>query len=300
MRQIRQLVALAAMALVPFALSAADHIVFIHGWQMFSSDRIDTWDSMVDCMTNSAYGTPYVDADKVLVVNYSSLAGSVSIKDVAKNVWAQIQRGFPDGSYLPQMDFVVHSMGGLVLRSMVEQGLLSDSLIDHVVTLASPHYGQRQNWSEQQKNMNYGSEFLWDLANATKKVTPSKMFCLVATQDAVVNEWSATLADADCAGVRYVEKSHSDGAGICKCGADSKGQKPNRLDIVYRMVTDFFSKGAVTFGRATSTVDQGAVLFQIVDGKGKSVAYDRSSLVSDVKKASGAKSCPKAVTSSIR
>ena len=287
MKTLKKLTLLAILALAPMVMFAADHIVFIHGWQMFSWGKPDTWDDMVDCMTNNKYGVPYVGSDRVLVVDYKGLPGSTSIDAIARNVWEQIKQGFPDGKKLPQMDFIVHSMGGLVLRSMVEQGLLPNSKIDHVVTLASPHYGQRQRWSEQQRNMAYGSEFLWDLANASKKIAARKVLCVVATDDDVVNEWSAALCDEDCSNVRYVDKTHSMGDGICKCGA-GWFTSPQRNDVVYQLVTEFFSKGTVSHGARTGSENEGAVLFQVIDGKGRAVAYEKNQLVSVVKQAWGA------------
>ena len=282
MKTLKKLMLLAVLALAPTAIFAADHIVFIHGYQL-TGGRADTWDRMVDFMTNSVYGTPFVAADKVLVVQHGDL--NCQIEEVARDVWDQIERGFPDGTHPAKMDFVVHSMGGLVLRSMVEQNKLSDSRIDRVVTLATPHFGQRMHASPQQCDQEYGSEFIWKLATTSKKISAGKVLCVVGTKDRVVEEWSAALEDKDCFSVRYVKKDHTAFIGgnfyndaICFC-------QDKRDDVVYRLVTDFLSSGTVVAGSGTSTENEGAVLFQVVDGRGKPVAYDSANFVSNVKQA---------------
>ena len=271
MKTLKKLMLFAILALAPTAMLAADHIVFIHGYQL-TGGRADTWDRMLGFMTNSIYGTPFVSADKVLVVQHGDLSSPIA--DVANDVWDQIKNGFPDGTRPEKMDFVVHSMGGLVLRSMVEQNLLLDSRIDRVVTLATPHYGQRRRGSEQQRNMEYGAEFIWNLATTSKKITSRKVLCVVGTIDGVVDEWSAALQDKECAAVRYVKKDHTAFMGgiwindaICFC-------QNKRDDVVYRLVTDFLSGGTVVAGSGTGSKNAGAILFKVVDAKGKPVAYN--------------------------
>ena len=284
MKTLKKLTLLAILALAPTAMFAADHIVFIHGW---NGDK-GTWERMVKFMTNPDYGTPFVKAENVLVVEHSKL--SSHIEEVAKNVRDQIVAwldNFPDGKCPSKVDFVVHSMGGLIIRSMIEQNLLSESIIDHVVTLATPHYGQSWNKSVQQRDMEYGSEFIWKLANTANRITPSKVLCVVGTQDGLVSEWSVALQDKDCASVRYVDKDHTatgdirvggpgiiGNNGICYC---SNG----RNDVVYKLVTDFLSRGIVTAGNSIGSKNAGAVLFQIVDGKGKPVPYEQMKVASE-------------------
>ena len=285
MKMPKKLMLLAILALVPTAMFAADHIVFIHGYQVWdgkilgyqlTNGRADTWDRMVDVMSNPVYGTPFISSDKVLVVQHG--ISSDSIDEVAKDVWNQIKQGFPDGTRPSKMDFVVHSMGGLVLRSMVDQNLLSDSRIGRVVTLATPHYGTRWSGSTQKNQMQFGSDFIWKLANSDRKIDPSKILCVVGTEDGTVDEWSAALND--CATVRYVAKDHTAafdfrGAGvgilgnngICYCAE-------GRNDVVYRLVTEFLASGIVSHGATRGNVDGGAILFQIVDGKNHPVAYN--------------------------
>ena len=286
MKTMKKLMMLAILAFAPTAMFAADHIVFIHGWQMFSWGKPHTWDDMVDCMTNKTYGVPYTTQDKILVADYKEMSGNATIKRIAVKVWGQINKRFNDGEKLPKMDFVVHSMGGLVLRSMVHQGLLDESLIDHVVTLASPHYGQSWNKSRQQKCMEFGSQFIWELANTSTKIAANKVLCVVATSDDVVDEWSAALND--CFAVRYVDKTHTTGGeGICKCSG-------GRADPVYRMVTEFLSSGSVSTGSLTGKKNYGAILFQVVDGRNNPVAYEckyksSSSFVNQINDETGAK-----------
>ena len=280
MKTLKKLMLFAILALAPTAMFAADHIVFIHGWQMFGDkERIDTWDRLTNYMANAAFGVPFASQEKMLVVNYyRGQDESRTIEEVARDVKDQIKGGFPDGACPAKMDFVVHSMGGLVLRTMVKNGDISEDMIDRVVTLASPHYGTRWSGSTQRNQMQFGSEFVWELANSDNKINPSKVLCVVGTEDGTVDEWSAALGG--CNNVRYVRKDHAAALrgyevddewflsdAICYC-------RDGRNDVVYRLVTEFLASGTVSHGAPQGKVDGGAILFQVVDGKNHPVAFN--------------------------
>ena len=249
MRKLKLSIASMLMVLSPLMLSAANHIVFIHGFQWQSvlrkfgsrhTDVASTWDNMTNLMSNASLGTPFLSREKMLVVDFKTgehnpVSTDMPIELLAHIVMNQIKAGFPDGTTLEnvgKIDFVVHSMGGLVLRSMVAQGLISDSQIGRVVTLGTPHFGVTWSGSVQEDEMHYGSEFIWNLANASKKISRDKVLCVVGTADRTVYEYSAALNEQECKDVRYVNKDHTDAVSadsnaICEC---SKG----RNDVVYR------------------------------------------------------------------
>ena len=141
MKTLKKLITFAMLALAPTVMFAADHIVFIHGWQWSDGDkeRIDTWDRVTNFMANASFGVPFITQDKILVVNYyrgEKDGENRTIEEVARDVKNQIKGGFPDGTCPAKMDFVVHSMGGLVLRTMVKNGDISEDMIDRVDKLA--------------------------------------------------------------------------------------------------------------------------------------------------------------------
>lgn len=270
MKHCRFFTLLAALVVAGFA-HAADHIVFIHGWQMFGGGS-STWDRMVQLMVTpeTTGGAEFRRREQLHVAVHGD--DSRGIETIAGEVYKQIENGFPDGTKVPagaQMDFVVHSMGGLVLRSMVKQRLLEPSQIGRVVTLATPHYGQKFKLTQQQKDMSFGSEFIWDLANADRKIPAYRVLCLAGTSDDVVKEWSAALEDKDCTAVRYVDKIHSSLFGkraICHC-------LDGHADPVYRLVTGFLGSGAVSGGGLSGVDSTGSVLFRVIDASGNPVPY---------------------------
>ncbi len=289
MKKVVKRVALLLMVLSPLALSAADHIVFIHGW----NSSADTWNRFIGYLTTKdEEGKVYITREKILPVDYAGLTGMISatsIETIAENVANQIAQGFPDGTCPYQMDFVVHSMGGLILRYMVANRLIDEDRIGRVVTLATPHYGQGHHvpfgGSEQAEEMLFGSEFIWNLANADIKISPSKVLCVGGSNDLVVDEWSAALVDDECVGTRYVRKVHST-VPLYYFGTDENAIyycREGRNDPVYRLVTQFLSKGTVSEGSSVSTHNVGAILFQVLDGKNNPVAYKKNGIVNAVR-----------------
>ena len=266
MKKITRLLAILLMVLLPLASFSADHIVFIHGWQ----GSRNTWAHMVELLTT---GVPaYIQESNVLCVDYSNRSGDWPIKILAADVSNQIRARF--GSNLPKMDFVVHSMGGLVLRAMVDEGYLPETLIGRVVTLGTPHFGQKFQFSQQTRDMGFASSYVWELAHAKTKISKNKILCVVGTRDGIVDQWSAALNNPyECAAVRYVPKDHTSagdyiwGDALCECG-------DGRRDVVYRLVTDFLSSGTIAVGSTSGTDNLGAILYQVVDGRDKPIAYN--------------------------
>jgi len=256
------------------------HIVFIHGL----SDSGALWDEMKYILTDDLF----VLWDHVVVADYHGSTGkilrggggSTPIENVGDIVMSQIMDHY-DGNLPNKLDFVVHSMGGLVLRSMVATGRISKERVGRVVTLATPHYGQDcPSLTYQFDQMDYGSVFMWNLANADF-IDGNNVLSVVGVGDKVVDYYAAALNGTS---VRYVNKSHcgsklglwESAPGICGCSGGS-------LDIVCRMVCQFLSKGvAISGDSSVPQQDTGAFLAQIVDGKGKAVPFSSDAIVRQV------------------
>ena len=254
--------------------SSGTHVVFIHG--LGSSANV--WNNMEYIMTDNLTVMP----DNVLKCDYSentsTAFGGISnweIEYLAAKVFLQIH-AFKQQHDNPKLCFVVHSMGGLILRTMVDKGYLSDADIDRVVTLNTPHYGQDNlSTNTQTKQMQFGSTFIWNLANAKRTISSSKIYCVAGTWDGCVSYWAAALNGSDIA---YVNKSHAFGIPfitdpVCAC-ADGG------LDVVYRLVVSFLINGVkMRTGVNPPQSDEGSILLQVVDGKGKAVQFDSHKIV---------------------
>lgn len=257
--------------------SPGTHVVFIHG--LGSSANV--WNNMEYIMTDELMVMP----DNVLKCDYSentsTAFGGISnweIEYLAAKVFLQIH-AFKQQHDNPKLCFVVHSMGGLILRTMVDKGYLSDNEIERVVTLNTPHYGQDNlSTNTQTKQMQFGSTFIWNLANAKKTISSSKIYCVAGTWDGCVSYWSAALNGCDIA---YVNKSHAFGIPfitdpVCAC-ADGG------LDVVYRLVVGFLINNAkMRTGVNAPQSDEGSILLQIVDGKGKPVPFGNHQIVDSI------------------
>ena len=291
LKRIIRLALVCSLVFVAVHSTLARPLVFIHG--MGGSEG--TWTRF-----RALAAGRICNDDEILPVDYSRMTGTTgagnSIDEIA-NIVANRVRLFlnsrPEGM-CESADFVVHSMGGLVLREMVARGYISDAMIHRVVMLATPNYGQDQyGRSQQSAQMSYGSTYMWELANEANQISPLKVLCQIGTADALVRQFSAILEDADA---RYViGKDHTSFMeetigklpgvavnGICYCdgGVD---------DPVFQLTESFLRSGSAASTsagvRTFSTLDEGGILLQVVDKDKKPVAY-ASQVVSGVQDAS--------------
>lgn len=252
------------------------HIVFIHG---LGDNPTQCWSAMVGEMVTAGF----VKRENCLLIDYSEQThqyphwNNTPIEDVAVDVALEVFKFWTEHGR-PQLNFVVHSMGGLVLRSMVSQKMFSEMFIGRVVTLATPHYGQ-DCWSiaKQVDEMDYGSEFMWNLANAEVRISSSKVLSIVGNGDRVVDYYAAALNGSP---VVYVAKSHcntytENDPAITQCS-------DGRNDIVLKNIYNFFGSGVTGPSLAPVRNDVGAMLLQVVDGKGKPVEYKNPTIVKEV------------------
>lgn len=166
----------------PLDCSGRVPVVFLHGY----GGDATTWTDFVREFRSAGYG-----ADDLLVFQYAessddssgaaagltalggnsdtpiqTIAGQVAKK---VRVWLRRRAGFADDdathdAELPAADFICHSMGGLVFRRLCAD---HPDLVRRCVDLGTPHFGQNISSSLtgfQTQQMNYGSSFLWSLA----------------------------------------------------------------------------------------------------------------------------------------
>ena len=182
---------LAAATPVAPTFSGKTPVVFLHGY----GGDFSTWKDYLSMFlsTDGGYGT-----GDLLVFHYYDEDSSASVstldqgitgfgfdtdKSIAKiadrvldstTVWLRRRCGLADGDAshdgeLPAVDWVCHSMGGLVFRHLLAN---RPGLVRRCVTLGSPHFGQSiggnvligQLVGKEAHEMSFGSSTLWDLA----------------------------------------------------------------------------------------------------------------------------------------
>lgn len=255
-----------ALTLTALAFAAsANPIVFLHGWNSAG----DLWDNIRALAVKPvAEGGMGIVADDMIALSYYAASGDYGlgcsvytpIQEVATNA-ARVIKAFQEKKGVP-VDVVCHSMGGLVFRSMVADGLIDTTTVRRYITLGTPHYGQNADMSYQAQQMYYGSDFLWKLGAAwhfenrgwpkdqtlcIAGITDNKITALKPSGsywDGLVHAWSASLGSG--VPVRYAYRSHSSandwqGAnayGLCVVPDGTK-------DAVFCMIREFFGSGTV-------------------------------------------------------
>lgn len=258
-------------------LSGRRPVVLLHGYE---GDR-ETWTDFLREFSAAGYGE-----DDLLTFEYyakSSAADDLSAgltalgadtgtpietlaAGVAANLRVWLRRRAQAGdqepgsdSDLPACDFVAHSMGGLVLRKLMED---CPELVHRAVTLGTPHFGQNVSSSltgYQTQQMKYGSSFLWQRAETWFYRAPpgdNVLFLVGAGEnnseidsqvewDGLVCAFSATLqtaADDDFARrTVYLNRIHST---VLKLLYDHRAltELSGPGDVAFRLVTDFLAE----------------------------------------------------------
>lgn len=225
-------------------------VVFLHG---FNGD-VSTWkDYLVGFLSDGGYQNGdllvfhYYDADASASLTRLDLglAGFDYDTDVpiaqiaarvlsATTVWLRRRAGLPDDDSshdadLPAVDWVCHSMGGLVFRHVQAN---RPEMVRRCVTLGTPHFGQLiggnviigQLVGKQAQEMSFGSSELWSLAEQWRflgKNTDDILFVAgLAEQDksgiwhdGLISAFSTTLQTAEdrryAENTYYVRRVHS-------------------------------------------------------------------------------------------
>lgn len=286
-----------AMCATAASATSPRPVIFLHGW---NSDGA-IWDNMMNLMVKSGnwsrtqlIAPSYLESKWWIVEGWGYGDSDLPISVIADRVYERYVKpelDKRDGS----VDFVVHSMGGLVLRQMIVNHVNLTARIGRVVDLATPHYGQAQEAGTSAEEMYYGSPVLWNLL----QVWPWKDSCPInwlniagiyknrgtATKavhdDALVDQWSAGWLDTP---VRYVNKGHSEvipfsGPTIYSC---NDGEN----DIVFRLVRDFLCAGTImdqsVCGVSAPTDEGGGIFLQVIDSDGLPVSWEGNMVASIV------------------
>lgn len=132
------------------------------------------YDALIKTLANN--GQRYVERRAYAVVPPNGLPENTlyeapydfrfSIADTAKTVAAEIKVALNE-TRAGSVDIVAHSMGGLVVKEMLADGLLSAEKVHLVITVATPHFGAAQAL----KGIRYGDNFGSDQVSSSKLQT---------------------------------------------------------------------------------------------------------------------------------
>ncbi len=269
-----------------FSVSAKHPVVFLHGWNSDGS----VWSKMKSLLiSNMGYESSELFAYSYYN-KYFGYSTSDKIETIAAGVAAEITETYYDAGEVP-VDVVGHSMGGLLIRTMLANDLIDKKCLGRFIAIAAPNYGQNIGslGGVQAGQMKYGSKFLWDLADAwhyrNKKL--AETLCIAGAcdtengskWDGLIHTWSASLDDAP---VRYVYRRHSDAHkwwprfwDIYNIYSCAKGTN----DSVYKLVSEFLKSGKVLsqdlcdYTPPEYVYTQGGIFFQVIRPDGSEVYY---------------------------
>ena len=162
-----------AVTFSPEAVAARPPVILLNGFQLVCGDTASTLTASVDTFGQLA---SLLQTDGVGVAYFNNCTyGNISIEQLAGqlNIYlAGLQ--YTDGTPIPQVDLVVHSMGGLIARAYLagkgqSSGFFSppaNPKVRKLIAIATPHFGSFQAGyiGTQESEMALGNQFLWDLA----------------------------------------------------------------------------------------------------------------------------------------
>ncbi len=279
---------LAATAPAEPTISGKTPVVFLHGY----GGGFSTWEDYLPMfLSTGGYGTGdvlvfhYYDDDSDSVSEFDrgitgfdfdtdkSIAKIAARVEAATLVWLRRRRKFPDDDAsqddkLPAVDWVCHSMGGLVFRHILAN---RPGLVRRCVTLGSPHFGQTiggnvvvgQLVGKEAREMSFGSSTLWKLAAAWHylgKRTDDILFVAgLASRsdsgywhDGLVPAFSATMQTAEdpqyAANTYFVRRVHTalmDEIFDLRALTELSGSKDPLYRLVYGYLNDceYFAEG---------------------------------------------------------
>jgi uncharacterized protein (TIGR03437 family) len=160
-------VELNVVAANPLPRSTRIPVILLNGWQL-------------NCSNSSLPGTfgnlaTWLNAQGVSTVFFDNctVGGSPSIEQLGDHLGELIASlRYSDGSPVPQVDVISHSMGGLIARSYLagkrhNEARFTPPLnprVRKLITIATPHFGALECSGVQAAQMCRGSKFLSDLA----------------------------------------------------------------------------------------------------------------------------------------
>ena len=165
-----------AMAVSTAATATRVPVILLNGFQPFLVGCPDSTSTIQASVYTFGQLASLLQSDGVPVLFFNNCSyGDVSIEQLASQLDAYINSlKYTDGTPVTQVDLVVHSMGGLIVRSyLAGKGSVSGSFVPpsnpkvhKFVAIATPHFGsfQASNIGMQESEMVLGSQVLWDLA----------------------------------------------------------------------------------------------------------------------------------------
>lgn len=301
-------------------------VVFLHGY----NGNADTWRDFLSLFLSEDGG--YGDGDVIVFQYYDDDDNSSDLTEglttfgydtdakiaelafrveCAVTIWLRRRANLPDDdashdAELPAVDWVCHSMGGLVFRNILRS---RPGLVRRCVTLGTPHFGQEISgyvvigWflGHQAHEMVYGSSSLWDLAadwHFLDKRTDDILFVAGAADrtddglfdDGLISTFSATMQTADDPrfgkNTFFVKRIHSTSIDFLFDGIPALTQLSGPQDPLFRLVhgylndSGFFTDGGrptqaqvlsadgcdAPDGLLANLVRRGALFVQVMDG----------------------------------
>jgi pimeloyl-ACP methyl ester carboxylesterase len=147
--------------------------ILLNGFQLICTDDTSTLTASTGTFGQLA---TLLQDDGAPVLYFNNCAyGDISIEQLGGQLGAYIAGlRYTDGTPVPQVDLVAHSMGGLIVRAYLSgksqtSGVFSppaNPMVRKLVTIGTPHFGsfQAAYVGVQESEMALGNQVLWDLA----------------------------------------------------------------------------------------------------------------------------------------
>lgn len=234
-------VAMASTACEPPRAPAKDRpIIFVHGWSALGAgdDCNSNFGALKSSLRKAGFTGPmitiaYYDSDRncdVDLRNWGSISNSTSWKDLSKVLSKYVYETYTKKGVA--VDVVGHSMGGNIVRGMVqgtqahESGFSAPLKVEDAVTLAAPHEGAAWFssgclWGQCAGLKPGATDIKWLAKNAAPQgVDGTEWTVFGSTNDDTV-PWASALAMGvpDTRKIKYTNLEHSDYMGDPTCEA---------------------------------------------------------------------------------
>lgn len=167
------LVTVGAVTVQAAAVAARPPVILLNGFQAICTDDASTLTASVDTFGQLA---TLLQEDGASVLYFNNCTyNDIPIEQLGAQLGVYIAGlRYTDGTPVPQVDLVAHSMGGLIARAYLSgksqtPGVFSapmNPMVRKLVTIGTPHFGSFQAGyiGTQESEMALGNQFLWDLA----------------------------------------------------------------------------------------------------------------------------------------
>lgn len=164
--------------------SAADPILFVHGWNSSAS----AWNTMIDRFVAAGY-----PRNRMLAITYNSNQSNATIANQVRDAVASLRAS----TGAARVDIVTHSMGGLSSRYYLKN-LGGTGVVDDWVSLGGPNHGTSTAYlcylfSAGCRDMIPGSGFLDNLNAGDETPGAVNYGAFWSSCDEVINPDSSTL-----------------------------------------------------------------------------------------------------------